>query len=104
MLEQRPHNHSNSGSLLSEADASAFEEARQPTPHEDSSSDNVSIARSKRAWMWITILIVGVLSLVVVPGLLVGIITGQIPWGIALAGAIATIVSFFAGLYYHCSK
>lgn len=61
-------------------------------------------ARSNRVWVWVTVLVLGVLSLVVVPGLVVGIITGQIPWGIALAGATATILSFLAGLYYHHNK
>lgn len=53
--------------------------------------------------MWMSALIVG-LSLIVVPGLILGIVTGQLLWGIALSGAIATVVSFFTGLYYHLNK
>lgn len=47
------------------------------------------------------VLIVGALVLVVVPGLVLGVVAKQIPWSIALSGAIATVVSFFAGLYYY---
>lgn len=52
----------------------------------------------------IVVLITIALSLVVIPGLVLGIATKQIPWGIALSGAIATVVSFFAGLYYYHNK
>lgn len=50
------------------------------------------------------LVIVGVLALIVTPGLILGLVTGQLSWGIALSGAIATIVSFLAGIYYHISK
>lgn len=56
--------------------------------------------RSQHTRMWIA-LIFGILSLIVVPGLVLGVVTGQLPWGIALCGAMATVVSFFASLYYH---
>lgn len=50
------------------------------------------------------ILSVGLLSLIVVPGLVLGVMTKQLPWGIALCGLIATVVSFFASFYYHLDK
>lgn len=42
--------------------------------------------------------------MIVVPGLVLGFVTGQVQWGIALSGAIGTIVGVFAGLYYHHNK
>lgn len=47
------------------------------------------------------LLIIGVLTLIVTPGLVMGIMTGQLSLGIALSADIATVVSFFAGLDYH---
>jgi hypothetical protein len=49
-------------------------------------------------------LIAGVLSLIVLPGLVVGFVTRQMSWGIELSGAVAPIVIFLAGLYYRCNK
>ncbi|KAJ0124226.1 hypothetical protein J7T55_005564 [Diaporthe amygdali] len=46
-------------------------------------------------------LIIGALILIVVPGLVLGFATGQVQWGIALSGAISTVVGVFAGLCYH---
>lgn len=54
---------------------------------------------SFHALMRIVVRFVGPLSLIVVPGLLLGVVTGQLPWGIALCGAIATVLSFFVGLH-----
>lgn len=42
--------------------------------------------------------------MVVVPGLVLGLATRQVQWSIALSGAIATVVSLFAGLYYYQNK
>jgi hypothetical protein len=52
----------------------------------------------------VPLLIVGVLCLIVVPSLVLGIVRGQLLWGIALSGAIATVASLIAGLYYHLNK
>lgn len=46
--------------------------------------------------MWMAARIIGVLFLIVVPGLVLGVMTGQLPWGIALSGAIATVLSLLA--------
>ncbi|KAH8768264.1 hypothetical protein F5883DRAFT_70172 [Diaporthe sp. PMI_573] len=89
-------------SPTSEADGSEGV-ASQPADGREQFSVEVPISRPKRTWMWLALLIVGVLFLVVVPGLVLGVMTGQLPWGIALSGAVATVASFFAGLYYHVS-
>lgn len=54
--------------------------------------------------MWMVLLVLVVLSLIVVPGLVLGIVTKEIPVGIALSGAIATVTSVFAGVYYYNNK
>jgi hypothetical protein len=43
--------------------------------------------------------IIGALFLIVVLALLLGVMMGQLMWGIALCGAIATVLSFFVSLY-----
>lgn len=63
-----------------------------------------TLNRSKLATTRLMVLIVAVLSLTVVPGLVLGVVTKQIPVGIALAGASATVVSVFAGIYYYHNK
>lgn len=50
------------------------------------------------------LIVVGVLLLVVVPGLTLGLVTGEIEWGIALSGAVVSVVGVFVGLYYHNRK
>ncbi|KAI7788184.1 hypothetical protein LA080_012249 [Diaporthe eres] len=87
---------SNNNSFASEADSSG--EAHQPLADDDLGSSRELLIRSKPTKKRIAVLIVAALSLVVVPGLVLGVATKQIPWGIALSGAIATVVSFFAGL------
>lgn len=52
----------------------------------------------------ILVLTIGVFSLIVAPGLVVGIVAKEITVGIALSGAIATVVSVFAGFYYYRNK
>lgn len=56
----------------------------------------------KRTGLCVTILVVGFLSLVliVVPGLALGLATGQLPWGIALSGTIVTVCGFYGGPVY----
>lgn len=46
----------------------------------------------------------GVLSIILVPGLILGFVTRQVEWGIALSSAIGTIVGVFAGLYFYHKK
>lgn len=65
---------------------------------------DLPLERPKRNWMWVAALVFGVLSLIVLPGLIVGIMTRQMSWGVELSGAIAPIVSLLAGLYYHHNK
>lgn len=78
--------------------------ARQPPADAERGRNEALPNRSKLVSMRITLLIVAILSLVVVPGLVLGMVMRQIEWGIALSGAIATMVSFFAGLYYYHNK
>lgn len=96
-LGHHPNNRDNS--VTPEADEPR--EADQPAPNGEQRPDEAPEIPPKRTWMWLAVLIIGVLSLVVVPGLVLGVMTGQLPWGVALSGTIATVVSFFAGLYYH---
>lgn len=93
---------SNNNSFTSEADSSRA--ARQLLADGNLGSSSELPIRSKRTKKRVAVLIVAALSLVVVPGLVLGVATKQIPWGIALSGAIATVVSFFAGLYYYHNK
>lgn len=44
------------------------------------------------------------MSLIVVPGLVLGIVTKEMPAAIALSSAIATVVGLYAGLYYYLEK
>lgn len=81
-----------------------FEEDRQPTRGGEHVSNGASPPRSNRTRTWMVMLIVGILSLIVLPGLTLGIVTRQIPVGIALSGAIATVASLLAGLYYYHNK
>lgn len=71
---------------------------------EDGSPKKAIKTLSKCARLWVALLIIIVLSLVVTPGLVLGGVTKQLPWGIALCGLIATVISFFASLYYHLDK
>lgn len=50
------------------------------------------------------ILVLGVLPLIVLPGVIVGALTGQILMGIALSSAVATVVGVFAGCYYYIKR
>ncbi|KAH8768266.1 hypothetical protein F5883DRAFT_70211 [Diaporthe sp. PMI_573] len=99
LIHLRNHN----GPSTSEAGYSA-EEAGRPAISRGDSSHKTPYIRSKRTWMWIVALIVGVLSLIVVPGIIVGFMTRQMSWGVELSGAIAPIISFLAGLYYYHNK
>lgn len=48
-----------------------------------------------------TVLVVGVLAFIVVPGLVLGVVTKDMAVGIALSAAIATVASFLAALYHY---
>jgi hypothetical protein len=65
------------------------------------SSLRVLLTRSSRARIWTAAVLLVVSSLIVVPGLVLGVVTKQLPWGIALCGLVATVISFFASFYYH---
>lgn len=49
-------------------------------------------------------LIVGGLSLIVLPGIVLGLLMKQVLMGIAISGTIATVIGTFAGFYFHMSK
>lgn len=66
---------------------------------EDQESMEGASPHSYLVLMWMLARFIGPLSLIVVPGLVLGIITGQLEWGIALCGAIATVLSFFVSLH-----
>lgn len=62
------------------------------------------LARSKRTWMWVMALIIVILFMIMLPGLILGLVTMKIAWALAISGAVAPAVVFFAGLYYHHNK
>lgn len=68
-------------------------------------SPNIAILiRSKLTSTRIYILLVGTFSLILVPGVVLGVLSGQVVLGIALSSAIATVMGTFAGYYYHYSR
>lgn len=81
-----------------------MEEARQAGTSGQHVFNEAPSTRSKREKLWKAVLILGILFLVIVPGLVIGIVTKEIPVGIALSGAIATVTSLFAGIYYYYNK
>lgn len=99
--EHRLNNHNPSDNVSEYYDA---ETASQPASDEGNRSERALPTSSRRVKMWVAILIVGVTSLIVVPGLILGVVTKQLPWGIALCGLIATVISFYASFYYHLDK
>lgn len=63
--------------------------------------NNVTSKTRKKFTMTSMILLsVGILSTIMVPGVVLGIVVKQAPMGIALCGAIAMVVGVFAGFYY----
>lgn len=97
-----PHNRSNNSPVSETGD---LEEAGHAAGGggEDVPDDG-TLLHLKRSRMWAGALVVSVLFLIVVPGLVLGVMTRQMPWGIALSGTIATVIGIFAGLYYHLNK
>lgn len=49
-------------------------------------------------------LVGGVLSLIVLPGIIFGVLMKETTAGIELSSAITALISFFAGLYYYLNK
>lgn len=49
-------------------------------------------------------LVGGVVSLIVLPGIILGVLLKQVMAGSALSSAITALVSLFAGLYYYLNK
>lgn len=70
----------------------------------DDHSEETGLAHSKRSWTWVVRLSVVLLLLIAAPGLVIGIVTRQVAWGIAISGTFAPAVVFFGGLYYHHKK
>lgn len=82
-------------------------EANNPEDASESSTlrdDHSTLAQSKRSWTSVVRLPVTLLLLIMAPGLIVGIVTRQVAWGIDISGAFASSVVFFGGLYYHRNK
>lgn len=52
----------------------------------------------------VLLLMVGVLFLVAVQGLILGVATREMEWGIARSGAIVSVVGVFVGLYHRHHK
>lgn len=91
------HCHNN----LSNSEIGDLEEARQVEPGEGHGSNEAAPGRTKAI---MAVLILGGLSLIVVPGLVLGIVVKEIRVGITLSGVIATVVSLLAGLHYYYHK
>lgn len=92
----------NTNSFTSEADSSAA--TRQPPVDAERGFNEEFPIRSKLTRTRLALLVAGALFMLVVPGLVLGLATRQVQWSIALSGAIATVVSLFAGLYYYQNK
>ncbi|KAG8169776.1 hypothetical protein KVR01_000521 [Diaporthe batatas] len=67
-------------------------------------SEEAPLDRPGRSWTWVAVLIFIVLLTIMLLGLIVGVVTKQVAWGIATSGAVAPVVVFFGGLFYHRSK
>lgn len=62
-------------------------------------SNEVPSARLKRSWMAADI--IGILVLSMLPGVILGVVTGQVAWGISLSGAIAPVLGMLRSACYH---
>lgn len=62
------------------------------------------LTRSKVTTVQAAGLLVASLSLIVTPGVVLGVVTEEAMMGIALSGAITTVIGTFAGFYYFHSK
>lgn len=98
LLPFRSHNNPSHSEII------RMEEGRQAGTSGQHGFNEGPSACSEREKMWNAMLILGILFLVIIPGLVIGIITKEIPVGIALSGAIATVTSLFAGIYYYYNK
>lgn len=79
----------------------AAEEVDDPPVDIENGPTETPSTCSKCTKMWMAAVVLGVLSLIMVPGLVIGIVTKDVRVGIALSGAIATVASLCAGLYYY---
>lgn len=100
----------NDGHIIVEMPAQSDENHNSAVAEEDGDPfadiENGSVirrdsARSNSTKMCMVMLALGSLSLVIIPGLVLGIVTSEMPVGIELCGAIATVASLFSGLYYY---
>jgi len=79
-------------------------EDRPPSASEERGFEEEIFLRPKLTKAVISVLAVVVLSLIVVPGVVLGVLMEQVQMGIALSGAVATVVGIFAGFYYYSKK
>ncbi|KAH8772915.1 hypothetical protein F5883DRAFT_663608 [Diaporthe sp. PMI_573] len=79
-------------------------EDRPPSASEERGFEEEVFLRPKLTKAIISVLAVVVLSLIVVPGVVLGVLMEQVQMGIALSGAVATVVGIFAGFYYYSKK
>jgi hypothetical protein len=62
-------------------------------------SNEAPSARPKRSQM--AAQIIGILVLSILPGVILGVVTGQVAWGISLSGAIAPVLGVTRAASYH---
>lgn len=67
-------------------------------------SNSTLILRPKLHKTWAAMLILGGLSSIVVPGVVLGLLMKQVLMGIALSGVIATVIGIFTGVYFQMEK
>lgn len=89
------HPDENHNSPAAEEDGDPFEDI------ENGFTIERSHTRSKCTKMCMAMLALGALFLVMIPGIVLGITTNELPLGIEFSGAIATVASLFAGLYHY---
>lgn len=76
----------------------------QGTVDDEPFPNTLLLRRSKLTMFGATVLLVAVLSLIVAPAVVLGVVMQQAMMGIALSGAVTTAIGIFAGFYYHHSK
>lgn len=91
--------------MLNYNDPAPREDDDQHPPHQPpGETENVTAtataAHPNHAKMWM-VLIPGVLSLIVVPGVVLGLVTKEKLAGIGLSGAIGTVAGVIAALYHY---
>lgn len=77
---------------------------RDPPAVEERGPDEVLFVQPKIRKAVILILAVIILVVIIAPGVVLGVLMEQVEMGIALAGAVATVIGIFAGFYYYSNK